>query len=31
VADTASCARNLDDQAERKSIANKRADSLFIS
>jgi hypothetical protein len=31
VADTASCARNVDDHADRRSIADKRADSLLIS
>ena len=29
--ETASCARNVDDHADRKSIADKRADGLLIS
>src|SRR5438876_9403637 len=31
VFDTASCARNVDDHADRRSVADKRADSLLIS
>ena len=31
VLDTASCARNVDDHADRISIADKRADGLLIS
>src|SRR5438309_10499899 len=31
VLDTASCARNVDDHADRRSIPDKRADSLLIS